>query len=198
MALRVHVGGRESDSLVSLADADVCIKATYPEDSDSWLDLASESREHMLRLGAQLLGMLPLRGRTIYCGQALCFPRSSQHNPKIIPDEAKQAQCELSYSVIYRAIVSAPTMEEGEISGSRVSSVSLGGLLAVSFAGSAVTSGTLLDKIVRSVQFPTYLGLKKYLSQMRGGSVSATTDAGYPTCSTTTTTTTSTVTTTST
>ena len=73
--------------------------------------------------------------------------------------------------------MSDASIEDGAVSGSRVTQVSLGGgLLMVSFSGDNEVSGTILDRITRSVNYRSYLAIKKYLSQFRGGHIG---DEGY-------------------
>jgi len=191
MALMTKVGGAESNSFITLAEMTTLL-ASLPDETDSWEDLEEEAQEYRLKLGAQAIGFLPLAGSRAYCSQALSFPRTSQGNVKVIPDEVKEAQAFLTYSVIHRGLAGRPSSVVEAESGARVSQVSLGGLLSVSFAGTAISAGNILDKLIRSSQFPLFLGMKKFLSQIRGGSVS---NADEEVCSTTTTSTTTTTTT---
>lgn len=196
MALKCGVGGRDSDSLVQLSEASAILEKFFPDATDAWDDLSESGQEVRLKLAAHVLGTLPLCGRKVYCGQALCFPRRCRGSYTGIPDEAKDAQVYIAYSVVHRALASSPAIAES-ISAARVKSVSLGGLLSVAFADGSYKGGNLLDQITRSAFFPVYTMLKKWLAQVRGGRVQNVDDVDYPSCSTTSTTSTSTTTTTS-
>lgn len=197
MSLKTSVGGRDSDSFCSLSEANSFI-AAGPDDHAAWNALSGADREYRLKLAAQLMDYFPWGGETVYCGQALCFPRRIRGDLICIPCEVKEVQAYLAYSVIHRGLANRPSSVTAEETGSRVTQVSLGGLLSVSFSGDPVTTGNILDKICRSMHFPAYLKIKKYLAQIRGKSILETDDDEYPTCSTTTTTTTSTTSTTTT
>jgi len=196
MALRVHVGGAESDSFATVAEADTALELLG--NTGVWETLSVEAKELRLKLGAQIMGHLPLRGRTVFRNQRLCFPRTCQSYSQrfLIPGDVKTAQAFIAYSVIHRALLSQPAVADG-LPGQfgRPSQISLAGLVSVSFSGSAA-GGSLLDLLVRATPFPVYQLLKPYLSQIRGGSISDAEDAR--TLSTTTTTTILIVTTTTT
>lgn len=191
MALKTGVGGRYSDSFVTLTEADT-ILAGLPDDVSAWTSLTDTEKEYRLKLAAQIIGYLPLRGKMIYRGQALCFPRSGGiWPPKEIPPEVKEVQAMIAYSVVHRALVNRPTATEE--TGSKVSSVSLGGLLSVSFAigkSATVGNGNLMDMLSASINFPIYVRMKRWLGQLRG--TQGTTTVTYSLSTTTTETTTST------
>jgi len=195
VALKTKIGGRESDSFITVAEADTFLEDEYPDSVDDWDAEDDVIKEAMVRTAAQLMRYLMWRGRKVYCGQALSFPRTCQDRINEIPIEIRRAQAFIAYGTIWRAAQSRPDLAEGEISASRVTQVSLGGLLSVSFSGTSPTSGNVLDRIVRSVQFPIFAELSRYLTQFRGRSVP---DEDEITCSTTTTTTSTTSTTVST
>jgi|GEM_PF-5996413 len=189
MALCTRIGGAESDSLVTVAEADDIVQNHLPDDPTAWLALTTAQKEYRLKLGAQLLSYLPLRGRKVYCTQALPFPRTCQGVVHSIPDEVKHTQVFLAYSVIHRGLANRPTDVAEEESGAAVSQVSLGGLLTVAFRGTAVEAGNALDKVMRSSQSPAYLMMKRWLSQVRGGTVLNDDEISCSTTSTTSTTT---------
>ena len=170
MSLIVRVGGAESNSFVTVAEADEIIPL-LPDDSAAWEDLEEPQKEDRLRLACKLMSTLNLRGRRVYCSQALAFPRTPQNNYRIIPQEVKETQVFLSYSVVHRGLAGRGTNVSDIDPGARVSQINLGGLLSVSFAGSASSKGNQLDKIIRSGQFPTYLTMTSWFAQVRGGSV---------------------------
>lgn len=197
MSLKTSVGGRDSDSFITVAEADAFI-AKGPDDTAEWSALTTAGKEYRLRLAAQAIGMLPWRGYQTYCGQNLCWPRRVDGEHLCCPCEVKEAQAFVAYSVIHRGLSNRPSSVTEEETGDRVSNVSMvSGLLQIAFAGTPVKGGTLLDQIIRSAQFPVYLKLKRFLSQVRIWSTPETDDEDYPQCSTTTTTSTSTTTTSS-
>lgn len=169
MALIIRIGGAESNSYITVDEADV-LMAGLPDDTCEWESLTPAEKEFRLRMGATLIGKLPLRGHRAYRSQALEFPRSVQNNQRVIPDEVKEAQAMMAYSVVHRSFSSRGPVTEAA-TGQRVSQVSLGGLLSVSFQGNALETGSQLDRLVRSVQAPIYMLLKKFISQVRGGTV---------------------------
>lgn len=191
MSLRTSVGGRDTVSFISVVEADAYISA-LPDDPTDWTALSTADKEYRLILAAQVIGMLPNRGRKIYCGQALAYPRSGQGGDgTTIPAVIKEVQAQLAYTVVHRGLAKLPDIED-DASGPAIKSVSLGGLLSVTFATGSLSGGSLLDRIISSVQFPVYMRLKAFLSQFRWGSIKQTDDSDYPTCSTTTSTTTTT------
>ena len=192
MSLKTSVGGRDSNSFATLAEANSHI-ADLPNDSTEWDGLSDDQKEYRLILAAQLMSMLPWKGRRTYCGQNLALPRDVPGMKTGYPADVKNAQTEIAYLVIHRGLSNMADVTDSA-SGSDLKSISLGGLLTVSYAGSSVSSGSLLDRVGSSVTLQTYLRLVPYLSQIRGVSVRATTDTGYPTCSSTSTTTTTTTT----
>jgi hypothetical protein len=194
MALELAVGGRQTESFCSAEEADAYI-ALLGMDTTSWDALETAAKEFRLKLAAQVMDYLPWRGLRPYCGQALCFPRTCQDDVTRYPDEVKQAQAQLAFNLIHRALqaLAEQSPDDGLVSASRVTQVSLGGLLSVSFSGDPAKAGTLLDRITNSIQFPVYLALTRYTSQIRGGTVK---DVDIVTCSTTTTSTSTTSTTT--
>lgn len=196
MTLKCSLGGRDSTSFITVDEADQFIK-DLPDDTAEWDALSTTEKEYRLELAAQLMGYMPWAGRQTYCGQALPFPRRIRGSHICCPCEIQETQAFLAYSVIHRGLANRPTTTE-EKSGTWVSSVSLGGLLSVGFSGKPVTGGNVLDQILRSMHFPVYLRIKRYLSQIRGGSIQSESDDDYPECSTTTTTTTCTTTSTTT
>lgn len=200
MALITYVGGAESDSFITVAEASTLLLSLV-DDTSEWDLLNTARKELRLQMGAQLLGYLPLRGRTVFRGQRLAFPRTSQpYNQRFkIPSDVKKAHAFLSYSIIHRALASFPDMDSGAgISYLGVPSyIAISGMLMVTFKGDAGSGKGWIEKMVSSLPFPVYMMLKKYLSQVRGGAVGAeedirtlsTTTAPPPDSETTTTTT---------
>jgi hypothetical protein len=195
MSLITKIGGKESNSFVTLAEADEIIGGDgFPDNPAEWEALEDLAKEYRLRLGAHALSLLPLKGQRVFCDQALCFPRSVQANYHMIPDVVKETQCFIAYAVVHRGLASRPDDPSEAELGARVKSVSLGGLLSVSFDGTRLDTGSALDKVIRTSQFPAYLDMMPFLTQFRGGAVPNTDELSA--CVTTTTTSSTTTTTT--
>ena len=175
MALHTHVGGAESDSFVTVSEADDYLE-NLPDDTTEWEELSTEAKELRLQLAAQLMGHLPFRGYTVFRYQRLCFPRTCQPYGRRfhIPDDIKRAQAFVAYSVVHRSLSARSAMgDEGvDPSWGRPRSISLGGLVSVSFSGES-TATNMLENMTRSMPFPVYALLKPYMSQIRGRSVPA-------------------------
>lgn len=177
MALITTIGGATSDSYITLVEAVALLKVSFPEQYEEWTDLEEEMQEALLRGACDVISYLSLRGKKVYCEQALSFPRMLLRDAEdvvydSIPNGVKSAQAEIAFNVLYRASLSGAEVAEGEVAGSRVTQVSLGGgLLMVSFAGDNETSGTMLDRVTRSINHRTYLALRRHLTQFRGGYV---------------------------
>ncbi len=176
--LRCHVGGRDSNSFIQVAEADA-ILAALPDDTSSWAELDTAAKEYRLILAAAMMSYLPWKGTRTYRGQALCWPRSCFNS---IPGEVREAQAQIAYTVVHRGLSQMPEVTESSPAND-ISSVSLGGMLSVSF-GKKGTSGGVLQQLANSVYFPLYVRLSKYLLQVRGGSVGEVT-ASFATTTTT-------------
>lgn len=182
MALKCYIGGKESDSFITADEADVLLEG-MPDDTSEWLALTASEKEYRLRLAASLLSSLPFRGTRIYEEQALCWPRSG-FGSRTIPGVVKEAQAFLAYSVIGRALANRGEVDEE--SPSDIASISLGGVISVSFR--AGTTQSMVKAVTDPLQFPGALVLTHYLTQIRGRSVANEDDSDYPVLSTTTTT----------
>jgi hypothetical protein len=169
--LFTNTGGRESNSFVTVEEADVLIAELFPDDATEWLALTISGKEQRLILGAKALGFFRLRGWRAYQGQALVFPRTAQDDPRIVPDVVKQAQVELAYNLIHRELVNMAKVSEGDNEGLRPTQISLGGVLMVSLSGKSSSAGSAVEKITRSLVFTTSLKLQKYITQVRGRTV---------------------------
>lgn len=164
--LIARTGGKQSNSFIAtIAEADTLI-ADLPDDTTDWNALKGDQKNYRLVLGASMMSMLPLKGYRSYDGQALCFPRNGEYT---VPDVAKYCQAFLAYSVVHRGLVNRPDIDE--MDGDRVTQVSLGGLLTVSFAAGKSKAYTSLDKLIMSSSFPAYVHMMKYLTSFRGRSV---------------------------
>lgn len=220
MPLITRIGSANANSFVTLDQAEY-ILGTLPDDLESWNELTLLEKEYRLTMAAKIIGVLPLKGRRVYRWQALAFPRTlrvskrtwpyhyqqvqyasvredlwqAEPDCRRVPDEVKEAQCMVAYSVVHRALANRSVVTEQQ--GSTVTGISLGGALSVSFSPGQEATGSLLDMIMRSLQAPVYLMMQKWISQMRGGVITAVEDADYwepsevlPTTTTTTTSTT--------
>ncbi len=192
--LRTKPLGPDSNSYVTLAEAITLITATtYEEDAlEIWDELSNDDKSNCLILGAYAIDRFPLRtrrvNRTIPVGvvvegirltiteskaeQALAFPRTIQHNRKVIPDEVKQAQCDLAVTVFaanWPAVGDGGTTAELD----EVKSVTIGPL-SVTFRDRpkreslafALNDTTLLMSSMAALR------LNKYLTSVRGRVVS--------------------------
>lgn len=182
MALVTAIGGRESNSFITLEEAEVLIES-LPDCPTAWSALEDTDKELRLKLAAAMMNYIPFRGKKIYAGQALTWPRSG-YGSRFIPPEVKQAQAYIAYSIIHRGLV-ARGSDVTDQQGAAVRSVSIGGLLSVSFGDSLQARG-LWDSISSSNNFPLTMILSRYITAFRGGSVGSTEEE--PTLSTTTTT----------
>jgi hypothetical protein len=190
MALKIHGGGAESDSFVTVLQADDYLEQ-LPDDTTAWEELSTEEKELRLQLAAHLMGHLPLRGRTVYRNQRLCFRRTVlQLSARgTVPADVKRAQSYVAYSVVHRALAEKPGIDANlPTSYGRPTSVSLAGLVTVAFGDRLQGGGNILDNLIKSLPFPVYQLLKPFLSQFRGGVVVAEDDIRVLSTTTTTTT----------
>ena len=96
MSLRTTIGGRNSNSFITVAVADNFIKNNLPDDSTEWVALSTYEKEFRLELAAMLMSYLPWAGVTTFCGQALCFPRRIRGSHICNPCEIKHL-CRCSF-----------------------------------------------------------------------------------------------------
>lgn len=185
MALHVKVGGRESDSFITVSEADSLI-ADLPDDSVEWLALSTGEKELRLRMAANMIGYLKLRGMRAYRGQRLSFPRTHQGNVKIIPPEVKEAQAFVAYSVVHRGLANRPSSASKKEPTNDINQLYLGGALMVSFSKGRTSPKDIMSKLVQSVQFPALVGLKNHTVQIRGIFAQATDTITQSTTTTTT------------
>lgn len=137
-------------------------------------------KEYLLQLSAQLIGFLPLRGHRVYLNQALDFPRSSQKDVTVIPDEVKEAQAILASLVVLPNLLSQQDKASSVIlpislQTSSVTEVNVAGIMDVKTGASSSSSAknytlpSQLSKMSNTFCLPVYLRMKRYLSQFRGG-----------------------------
>lgn len=134
MSLRTNVGAPDSNSFITLSEAEDYFEA-LGVDTTSWDDLEDSEQELRLVLAAEAIGTsLPLRGFKAYANQALSFPRAvlqrnytsgtyrnfnygslvlQNSNVAVplgntsfteIPEDVKQAQAYIAYYVIHKNI----------------------------------------------------------------------------------------------
>lgn len=171
MALTTANGGAVSDSYATVSQADDYLTRLYGADNlGTWADLTTFQKEYRLRIAAQLLGLLPLRGRRSYANQALDFPRYvpevSFNNPRKVPGPVVEAQILIAFGIVHRGLANESSPDDGVAAG-RVKSVGLSGLLSVSFADGPTTGGTVLGAIIRNSEFPVYSLLRPWMIQLR-------------------------------
>lgn len=206
MTLHTKIGGRETNSFITIVEADA-IMLRLPDDDTTWKVLTDIEKEYRLTLATNLMGMLPWRGFRVYNGQAVVFPRSSQGlDVRVIPDAIKDAQAQIAFSVVHRALLERPTVAEGS-GDTKVRKVSLGGLLSVTFDDKTEKGVSSFDRFLRTVHWPIFMLLLPWLAQVRGRiilnadeeiTLSTTTTTTSTTSTTSTSTTSTTVTTTTT
>lgn len=165
MSLIPVVGGWRSNSFITVSEATSILTAS-PVDTTEWSAVSTPDKEQRLILAARAMATLSFRGYRVYEEQALCFPRTCQPDVTVIPTNVKEAQALIAWLVIHRGLVSLSSPNEGT-SGSPVTSVSLGGLLSVSFATSPAPKGSSLDEAIVSEYFPVYMALVEYLTPLR-------------------------------
>lgn len=150
----------------------------------------TEYKEWLLQLAAQLIGLLPIRGYRVYTNQSLDFPRSSQRDLTIVPDEVKEAQAILASLVVLPNLVSQPdkasaTVLPLSLQAAAVTEVSVAGIMNVKTGASSTSSSggyaltTMLEIMSNTFCLPVYLRMKKYLTQFKGGSLKPLTEEEY-------------------
>ena len=188
MDLDTTVGGAYANSFVELADADDYItnSGSYPAGLDAWLDLEDTAREFRLRVAAQFIGVLPLRGYPIYEYQALSFPRSFQLDQTIIPEAVMEAQALIAYLIVDRNIAEQEAEATGGdilLESALVKSVKIMGVLEVGLQNTmdaatlkqqSLVSKPLFYKAMKAYGLPIWFLLKPYIAQFRGGTFATT------------------------
>lgn len=187
MTLNVTVGGAYAESFCTVIEANTILNTASINTSNltHWNSLSETAKEMRLRLSAQFLGTLPLRGKRVYAHQALCFPRSSQLVKTEIPVAVKQAQALLAYLLIDPNIAltdpNQSRTESIQLEQALVRSVEVVGIMKVGVQNT-IDAATLkaqaglesyLAKALKAYGGFVYLLLKPYLSQIRGGNIDA-------------------------
>jgi hypothetical protein len=183
MALDTTVGGAYATSYVELIEADDFItnSGCNPTGLDAWLNLEDGPKEFRLRVAAQFIGVLPLRGYQSYEYQALSFPRSIQPDQTIVPDSVKEAQSLIAYLVVDKNIGEQEAEAEGGdilLENALVKSVRIMGILEVGLQNTmdaatikqqTLTTKPLFYKAMKAYGLPIWFLLRPYLAQFRGG-----------------------------
>ena len=203
--LVTRIGASNANSFVTLDQANYILPKVSPDDLEGWNTLTGDQQRYRLALGAILLGFLPLKGRVAYIGQALCFPRAYWNSVTAIwectyriPDQVKEAQCLAAYCVAHRALANRPDVDAAIED--PIKRLSIGGALDITFGDLKIPRNTL-NQLLTSPTAIVYVWMKNFISQFRGGAISAVGDTDiyeYPETLTSTTTTTSTTSTTTT
>lgn len=185
MTLNVTVGGAYAESFCTVTEAGTIITNAGLNTSNlsHWNALSSTAKEMRLRLSAQFMGTLPLRGKRVYKYQALCFPRTSQLVKTVVPSAVKEAQALFAYLLIDPNIaITDPTQttaESTQLETALVRSVEVMGIMKVGVQNT-VDAATLkaqaglesyLAKAMKAYGGFIYLLLKPYISQIRGGNI---------------------------
>lgn len=185
--LNTTVGRSYSNSFVTLEEANYIIANDLPYDRAEWSALTDSEKECRLRLAANVMGFLPLKGRKPFEDQALCFPRDVQTNILQIPNCVKRAQVAVAYIVVHKHIANLQSVSQLDPEG-RLSGVSLGGVLRLSFSGNSAENVGVLQYLANSAYSIIYIELSKYLSIFRGSSICDLAEVVWHTLSSTTTT----------
>jgi len=188
MTLITTVGSREATSFCDVDYADDLL-ATMPDDDADWLALETAEKELRLKWAAALMTYLPWRGTRQYRNQRLCWPRRGTiAEVDTVPDDIKDAQAMLAYMVVHRALSNRPD-PESETDDPDLKSISISGLVSLTYADKRMPKGIPFLQIIRSVHFPIVLTLEPYLTRFRGGIVGMNPDNWTTTTTTSTTTT---------
>lgn len=173
MALNTDVGSPTADSMATLDEIKAHISTTYSEDAAfvTWDGMTVPQQEDLCRLSALFFGYLPLRGAKVFTepAQSMSFPRTTQADTTIIPADIKIVQAEILFNIILRAVIAKTSPADGAASMAQVKKLGLGGLLSIEFSEAGESSGSMMEQFTRSVTALTWLRLRPYITQMRGG-----------------------------
>jgi len=171
LTLVTAVGGPDSNSYITLNEFEE-ISELLRMPLDDWRQTCTEEGQSFrIICGANMTDGLPWRGKKVYCGQRMAFPRTSQMTdhtdtteaaPTVIPEEIKIVQVRMVH--IITDYVQYGETNDGDV-GPDVSQLSLSGLLSVSFRG---TGGSELTRTIRDSSEVVGMLAKKYLSSVRG------------------------------
>ena len=167
----------------------------------NYIDTVPSQKEYLLRLSAQLIGQLPLSGMRVCKNQSLDFPRqplpSSRYTPSfdildratvpesllIIPNEVKEAQALLACLVVLPNFAQQVQMSEDltlpiALQNAIVNQVQVANVINVKTSAASSTAGTdytgttnKMESLAGIFTLPVYMIMRKYLSQIGGGSL---------------------------
>ncbi len=185
MTLNVTIGGAYAESFCTVQEATTIIAASGLNSSNlaHWNALSSTAKELRLRLAANFIGTLPLRGKRVYKYQALAFPRDIQLDYQSIPTAIKEAQVLFAYLLIDPNIEATDPSQGPErnvvLSSSVVKSVEVLGIMKVgtqhTLDGSTLRAQATLDsylfKAMKAYGGFIWILMKPFLAQVRGGNI---------------------------
>lgn len=188
----------DSDSYVTIAEADEYIEAAYREElAGTWTILEDDKKEHRLKLGALMMNQLKYRGEKACRDQNLAFPRwwitdwnkpkySDQYitvdqipidanlvnnfygSPPIIPPEVKKAQIELTFQVIHYYLLNNESAPM-EYLDHEVRSFTLGGGMTIDYFSTANATSNLYSKDKITSLSIVDMYLGKWVKRCAGG-----------------------------
>lgn len=194
MALITTIASPDANSYVSLDEALSYASARTAQIAQTWLSLASHEQEDRLRLAANIIDALPLRGIRATTEQARAFPRiylgsplwleNARHatwedvvalaeelkiDPPVIPGAVKQAQMEAAF--LYAGhLYEIDTTTQGEDISGRVTQVQSGDLFVTLSAntGGLTRAGRAILKESLGPDSLIWFLLRPYVTRMRG------------------------------
>jgi hypothetical protein len=157
-------------------------------------DHISYSKEYILKLAAELIGFMPIRGERVYEYQALDFPRTVQRDTTMIPVPIKEAQAILASLVVLPNLLEQISMSDEallptSLQNAIVDKVKVAGIMDVSTTSTSSSSGgstsstttyNMMQAMTSAFALPAYLRMKPYISQIRGGTLISPEDFVYP------------------
>jgi|ADurb_Ile_01_Slu_FD_contig_91_525942_length_2345_multi_3_in_0_out_0_2 hypothetical protein len=183
MALVTTAGASNANSYASVVEADAYIAAaTHFASHTEWAALTGSEKEFRLKMAALLLNLLPYRGAKACFEQRLAFPRwwrldegyptsedeyltmddiPSTLTKPTVPQEVKDAQCEVAFQVVHSVILKSEVMAFPE---REISAFTLGGSLNMSFF-----SGPAGASLFSKAKLGTQTIIAALLSKWSGG-----------------------------
>ncbi len=155
-------------------------------------DHVAYSKEYLLKVSAQLIGFMPIRGERVYEYQALDFPRTVQRDTEMIPVPVKEAQAILASLVVLPNLMEQTSMSDEallptSLQNAIVDKVKVAGIMDVSTTSTSSSSSSsssvstnMMSLMTRAFVLPVYLRMKPYISQIRGGALISPEDFAYP------------------
>jgi hypothetical protein len=179
-------GGCLSNSFVDSVDDATARLEDYGIEFGHWSTLSETAMEFRLRIAAQLMGsgLFPLAGQKVYDKQTLCFPRTCQLDPTVIYEEVKDCQSILAVQVVdlnlIEAVPETSSSEEVLLENALIKSVEVMGVLKVGLQNSLTSTDTtalpkvstganLMSLAAKTYGMMTFMLLKPWLTQVRGG-----------------------------